>query len=123
MDPGFQRLFQIVGGLANPGVNDAAGRNPGPDRHLHFPDRHHVGPAAQRAQRAQHRLIAVRLHRKADRAVHLGQRVAEDGVVPFQRRRRIDIERGADRFGNLGQGDVFGVQHAIPVIKMMHDSR
>ena len=52
--------------------------------------------------------------------VHAGQRVIEQGEVPLQRRGRIDIEGRAHSGCNLGQGDVFGVQSAIFIQKMIH---
>jgi hypothetical protein len=32
----------------------------------------------------------------------------------------IDIERRADRLGDLRQADIFGVQHAVAIFKMIH---
>jgi hypothetical protein len=43
--------------------------------------------------------------------------------MPLKRRRRIAIERRADRIGNRGKADIFGVQDAVPIGEMVHRSR
>ena len=91
--------------------------------------RHHVHAGAVPSQRGEHAEIGVGLDRIADeRAGHVGERVGEDAVVALERRRRIAIEGGPDRGGEIGKIDLLGVEHvfvghAAPVGEMMHRRR
>ena len=52
--------------------------------------------------------------------VDILERVGEHLRMAFERRARIDIDGGADFLGNARQGDVFGVENAVTISKMIH---
>ena len=115
-----QRRAQFGLGLADAREQDLARRNPRRQRALQFAAGHHVGPGAELGQRAQHRLVGIRLHGVADQRLLAGKGLGEDAVVALQRRRRIAIERRADGIREFGQVDGFGVQHAVAIVEMVH---
>ncbi len=119
-DVGGERGAQLVFRLADAGEQDLAGGDAGGQRALQFTARDHVGAGAELGQRAQHRLVGVRLHGVADQHLLAGEGVGEDTIVPLERRGRIAIERRADGCGQLGQVHRLGVQHAVAVVEMVH---
>ena len=80
------------------------------------------GESAEFGQRAQHRLVGVRLHGVANQRLLAGEGLGEDAVVPLQRRRRIAIERRADGFRELNEIDRLGMQHTVAIVEMVHDT-
>ena len=107
-------------GLADAGEQDLAGGKAGGQRALQFAAGDDVGAGAELCQRAQHRLVGIRLHGVADQRLLAGKGLAEDAVVPLQRRAGIAIERRADGVGEIGQVDRLGVQHAVAIVEMVH---
>ena len=77
-------------------------------------------PAPRRASVLMHRLVGIRLQRVADQRRHIGERLREHAVVPFERRGRIAIERRADRARQIDEIDPLGVQHAVAIVEMVH---
>src|SRR5690606_21929449 len=83
--------------------------------------RDHVGAIALTREQAEHREIGVGLGRERDvRGADILQRIAEDAGVALQRGARIDIDGGADGFGDGGQRNVLGVERAVPEFEMIH---
>ena len=115
-----QRRAQLGFGLADAREQDLARRNAGRQRALQLAAGHHVGAGAELCQRAQHRLVGVRLHGVADQRLLAGEGLGEDPVVALQRRGRIAIERRADRIRQFGQIDRLGVQHAVAIVEVIH---
>ena len=95
-------------------------RNAGRQRPLQFAAGDHVGAGAELCQRAQHRLVGIRLHGVADQRLLAGKGLGEDPVMTLQRRGRIAIERRADGIREFGQIDRLGVQHAVAIVEMIH---
>ena len=96
------------------------GGNAGRQRALQLAAGHHVGAGAELCQRAQHRLVGIRLHGVADQRLLAGEGFGEHAVVALQRRGRIAIERRADGIRQFGQIDRLGVQHAVAIVEMIH---
>ena len=96
-----QRRAQLGFGLADAGEHDLVRRNAGGQRPLQFAAGHHVGAGAELRQRAQHRLVGVRLHGVAHQRLLAGEGVGEHPVVTLQGRGRIAIEWRADRLRQL----------------------
>ena len=119
-DVGGQRRAQLGLGLADAGEQDLVRRNAGRQRALQFAAGHHVGAGAELRQRAQHRLVGIRLHGVADQRLLAGKGLGEDAVVALQRRGRIAIERRADGIREFGQVDRLGVQHAVAIVEVIH---
>ena len=119
-NPFVDRERELARGLADAGEHDLVRRDAGGAGALELAFGDDVGAGAELRQRAQHRLIGIRLHGVADERLHVGEGVGEHAVVPLQRRGRIAIERRADRVRELGDIDRLGVQHAGPIVEMMH---
>jgi len=119
-DVGGQGRTQLGLGLADAGEQDFVRRNAGGQRPLQLAAGHHVGAGAELRQRAQHRLIGVRLHGVTHQHLLAGKSLGEDAVVPFQRRGRIAIERRADRVRQLDKIDRLGVKHAVAIVEVVH---
>ena len=115
-----QRGAQLGLGLADAGEQDFLRRNAGGQRPLQLAAGHHVGAGAEFCQRAQHRLVGVRLHGVAHQRLLAGKSLGEYPVVTLQRRGRIAIERRADRLRQFDQIDRLGVQHAVAIVEMIH---
>ncbi len=99
-----------------------SGANAGRARTPELASRHHIGSGAEIGERLDHGLVGIRLHRVADERLHVGEGVREYLVMPFERRGRVAIERGADRLRKIDEVDRFGVQHAVAVGEMVHGS-
>ena len=77
-------------------------------------------PAPSEAISADDREVGVGLHRVADQVRQPGERLLEHAVVPGQGRGGIDVDRRADRRGDLGERDVLDVERAVAVEEMVH---
>ena len=77
-------------------------------------------PAPSSPSVVKHRLVGIRLHGIADEGIPVGESLREDPIVPFERGRRIAIERRPDLVGDLAQVHVLGMQHAVAIGEMMH---
>ena len=115
-----QRRAQLGFGLADAGEQDLVRRNAGGQRPLQLAAGHHVGAGAEFCQRAQHRLVGVRLHGVAHQRLLAGEGLAEHPVVALQGGGRIAIERRADRFRQFDKIDRLGVQHAVAIVEVIH---
>ena len=69
--------------LADAGEQDLVRRNAGGQRALQFAAGDHVRAGAEPGQRAQHRLVGVRLHGVADQHLLAGEGVGENAIVPL----------------------------------------
>ena len=119
-DAGGERQIDLGDGLANAGEHDLVGGNAGSHGPQQFAARHHVGASAEIAERLQHRLVGIRLHRVTDQRIDIGEGVGEDLVMARQRRRRIAIERSADIRGDRLHGNALGSQDAAVMFEMVH---
>ena len=89
--------------LPTPENRILAGRDAGGQRAAQLAFRDHVGAGAELGQRLQHRLVGIGLHGVADQRVEPGERLGKHGEMARQRRRRIAVERRADRGGDRRQ--------------------
>ena len=115
-----QSQFDLFAGFADAGKDDPVARHACRLGPAVFPARDHIHPRARLRQRAQHGLVGIGLHRVADQMIHPRKRVVKKMKMPQQRCGGIDIDRRADRGGNLGQAYVFGMQHTVFIEKMIH---
>ncbi|MNR98469.1 hypothetical protein D3C72_296750 [compost metagenome] len=120
VDAGFQREVHFADRLADAGKHDAVGRNAGRQRAAQFAARNDIDTGAKAAECLQHGLVGIGLHGVADHGVDIGKRCGEDLVMALQRCRRIDVERGSNSLGDVANVDVFGVQHAVDILEMVH---
>ena len=123
VDAGFQREIHFRRRLGDARKDDAVRRNAGGQRPAQFADGDHVDPGAEPRERLQDSLVGIRLHRVADHGVDAVERFGKDPVVAFEGCRRIDVEGRTDGLGDLRQGNVFGVEDAVAVLKMVHGLR
>ena len=70
------------------------GRNAGGKRAAQFALRDDIDAGAEAAQRLQHRLVRIGLHRIADHASPVGEGFRKDAVMALQRRGGIDSRKG-----------------------------
>ena len=89
------------------------------ERFCQFAAGNNVGARAQSRERLQDGEIAVGLDRKGDEAGSR-KRIGEDAVVPFERRRRIDIDGRADLVGQISEIDVLREKPPVAIRKMIH---
>ena len=122
-NPGAQSRLDLSHGLADAGEGDFARSHPSLQRARQFAAGHNVHSGPERGQQRQHGLIGIGLHRIADERVEPVERLGEDREMAADGRGRIAVERRFDAFGQRRQGDVLGVQHAIPIGEMMHGAR
>src|SRR5580704_2452670 len=87
-----------------------------------FAARDDIGAGAEFCQRSDYRLVGIRLQRIADQRVDIGEGAGEDFIVPLDGRARIAIERRADGVGQRVEIDRFGMEHAVAISKVMHDT-
>ena len=87
-DIGVDRGGKLGLRLADAGEHDLVGRNAGGERARELAARHHVGAGAEPRQRADHRLVGIRLHGVADQRPHVREGAGEHLVVPRQGARR-----------------------------------
>ena len=120
VDAFIQRVGDLLARLADTGKHDALRRNarcPGAPQ-LAF--RNHIHAGAQGTEGAQHRQIGIGFDGEADQRVAALEGIGEHTVVALQRGGRIAIKWRAHRRRECGKADIFGVQDAGPVGKMMH---
>ena len=117
---GPQGEVDLASRLADPGKQDLGGGNTGGERTAQLAFRDHVGAGAKPRQRAQHGLVGVSLHGIADQRVEAREGLAEDAVMPGQRRGRIAVEGSADLRGDIWYRHVLGMKDAVAVFEMVH---
>ena len=122
-NPGAQSRLDLPRGLADAGEGDFSRRHAGFERARQFAAGDHVHAGPERGQEREHGLIGIGLHRVADERVEPVERLGEDREMAADRRGRIAVERRFDARGQRRQGDVLGVQHAVPIGEMMHGAR
>ena len=119
IDARFEPEPHFAFGFADARKYDSVRGNARYQRFLQFAARHDVGAGTQISQGPQHCQIAVGFDRIGDQRV-FGQRLDEDAVMALQRRRRIAIKRRADARRQRRQFDVFGMECAVSVMKVVH---
>ena len=119
-DAVLKRARHLLLGLAHAGEGDLLRDHADGEHATKLPLRHDVHAGAEAGKRGEHAEIGIRLDRVADLRVKAFEGFAEDAVMPFERRRRIAIEGGADAAGEFGKVDVLGVEDPLPVGKVMH---
>lgn len=107
--------------LAHAGKDDLACGNSRGQGTAHLTFRYHVGTGAEARQGLQDGLIGIGFQGVADQRIHFGKGRGKDLVVPFDGGRRIAVEGGADRAGDIGNADVLGMENAVLVIEMIHE--
>ena len=124
--PASTREGQLCAVLPTPEKTIRPGGHAGGQGAADLALRHRVGPGAQVEQGLQDREVGVGLDREGDQrlapagaAQGADKRVAQHGVVPLQRGGGVDIDRRADGLGDLGQGDAFAHEVAVPVLEMV----
>ena len=120
-DAAVETERQLGARLSDARKDDVFGRHPRRDRAFELAARHDVGAIALPREDTQHAEVGVALDREGNvLARNIGERVAKHLRMAFERRARIDIDGGADFLGNARQGDVFGVENAVTISKMIH---
>ena len=113
-----QRHFRAR--LADAGKDDPFARHFGGARASQLPLGDDIHARAEPRQRREHRLVRIGLHRVAHERAAIGESLAEDTEVALDRRGGIAIEGRAHGLGDAREIDVFGVERAVAVGKMMH---
>jgi hypothetical protein len=102
------------------GEHDPVGGDAGLQRAMHLAHRHHVGAGAEPAERADDRLVGVRLQRIVDADAEGAERLHIGLVVVGQRGAGIAIERRADRVGNAPHRNLLDMQLAADIGEVGH---
>ena len=113
---------EFARGLADAGEHDLAGRHAGTARAQQFALGDDVGAGAEFCQHRDHRLIGIRLHGVTDQRVDVGEGAGEHLIMALDGRARIAIERRADGVRKRDQIDRLGVEHAVAIGEMVHDT-
>ncbi len=120
-DAVLEREAHFIGALAHARKNHLVRIAAGSDHAQQFTARDDVETGAFARQQVQDGQVGIGLHRVADQRVAPGAGVGKGVEVLQQRGLGIDIGRGAELFGDAGQGRAFGVQHAVQVKEVRHD--
>ena len=115
---GRERGLHLRIGLADAGEHDPLRRDASGERAPQLPFRHDIGARAQARQQAQHRQVAVRLHRIAD--ARRRQHSLELAVGGFDGVGGIDIDGRADLGRDVRQPDRSRRQAAVDVVERSH---
>ena len=120
VDAMVQRQAHFIGGLADAGKDDAAGRDARRDGAQQLAARHDIGAKAQLRQRRQHGGIGVGLDREGDQRVgQLRQAITKNADMPFQRGGGIDIDGRADGLGNGLHRHLLHLHGAVDIGEMI----
>ena len=116
-----QRALHFRRGFAHAGEDDVAGGYSCRQCACHFAARNNVSAEAAIGENAQDSEVGIGLDRKGDVSPpQSGNRGFENLCVSFQRRARIDVDRGPHFLGDPGQRNVFGVEDAVLEREMIH---
>jgi len=115
-----QRQRHFTRRLADAREHDLAGRDTGSKRPAQLTFRHDVHARTLLRHGADDGLIGIGLHRVADQVIGAGKSIVHHLEVAFQRGGGIAVERRSNLIGQHLKIDVFGVEHAIAISKMMH---
>ena len=116
----LKRDAHFFAGFANARKHDPITGDIGGTGAQVFTDRHNVDASARLANKFQNGDVRQGFHRIADKMRHTAQAFVEQPEMTQQSRRGIDIERCTHLGRDIGQGNVFGVQNAIAVQKVIH---
>ncbi len=119
---GIEREGHLGSRLADAGEHDLLRRNASGQRAVDFALGDHVRAGAKPRQRADDRKVGVRLDGIAHERVHERESVGEDAVMALDGGGGIAIEGRADGARYCVERNVLGMQHAVPVIEVMHSS-
>src|SRR5215470_2474883 len=89
---------------------------------MKFAFRDDIGAGAEPGKRGDDRLVGVRLQRVTNKRIDVGEGFGEDIVVPLDGGAGIAIEWRADDVGKRGEIDRFGMQDAVAIGKVMHET-
>ena len=87
-----------------------------------FTARYDIGARTKFGKRLNDRLIGVCLHGVADERAHVGERGRKNLVVARESCGRVTIKRRTDRGGERIEVHRLGVQHAVAISKVVHDT-
>ena len=119
----FEGVFQFVTALADPRKHNFSGIAASRQHSFQLTARHDIETGPQPSQYVQHRQVAVGLDRIADQVRMLAESLVESAPVAFDRGAGINVARGANRRRDVGDRHVLGMQPAVAVFEMVHDSR
>jgi hypothetical protein len=122
MNAGFQRKIHLPRCLADAGEDDLRRRDARRQRPAQFAFGHNIRACAEPGQRLDDGLIGIGLHRIADQRVEAGKAFGKDPIVALERCGRIAVEWRADFGRDVRDRHIFGVQRAVPVFEMVHES-
>jgi hypothetical protein len=117
-----QGVRHLVARLADAREHDRSrvgSRPPGAEQ---LAPRDDVEPTTFASEETQHREVRVRFDRVAHEVWRRGERFVEDVVVATQRRRAVDVARGADFGRNLLERYVLGAELAGLIGEVIHQS-
>ena len=110
----------LAGALADPGEDDALGRDARRQRPAHLALRDDIGPGAQPREGGDHRLVGIGLQRVADGGARAVEGADEGLIALDQGGRGIAIERGSDGRSQPVERHLFGMKGAAPIGKITH---
>ena len=120
MDAGVQRHLHFLGGLADTGEHYLLRVATGTQHACQFAAGDDVEAGAEAREDVQDGNVGVGLDRVADLVRVVTESIDETLVVLFQRGARVDIQRCAKTFGQLGNRDILGMQFAVAVLEVVH---
>ena len=106
--------------LANAGEYDFTGIPAGTKHTFKLSGRDYVKTGPQTSQHIEHGQIAVRLDRITHQMRAILQGLIVSTVMALQRRPGIDVGWRTKALGDIGNGNVFGVEFAVTVIEVIH---
>ena len=106
--------------LANAGEYDFTGIPAGTKHTFKLSGRDYVKTGPQTSQHIEHGQIAVCLDRITHQMRAILQGLIVSTVMALQRRPGIDVGWRTKALGDIGNGNVFGVEFAVTVIEVIH---
>src|SRR5581483_3248871 len=116
----LQRISDLLWGFANTGKRAFAGLAAGGEHTIEFTAGNNVETSAGVGQQFQDGAIGVCLDGVANEVIQRRQRSVQPSVVIENGSRAVNIRRGTESFGHLGQIDLFTEEPPLPILKTMH---
>ena len=124
VDSGGDGGVELLGGLADPGEDDPLRRDAGGEGAPQLALRDDVGAGAEQGEEPQDGQVRVCLDGIADERRRRRKRIAEMAIAGAQRAGGIDVERRADRRGDVRHRHAFDLQGAVAVREeLIHSGR